>query len=126
LLSALAPQELAKGIALGDTTILGRADGVGPKLAARLVTELKDKVPDQMLKTAAPRQVVRADIATEISGAGVDEQSVDHDAISALVNLGYGRTEAFAVVMRVREDGQEINVGNLISRALKELSRGAA
>ena len=81
VLSALAPRDLEKALALGDKAAIGRAQGVGPKLATRIVTELKDKAPAMMLRGGAEPGEVHA--ATAPKGA-------EADAVAALVKLGYG------------------------------------
>jgi Holliday junction DNA helicase RuvA len=108
ILSTLEPQALADAISAADRASLTRAPGVGPKLAARVIAELKDKVG------AAP--VARPAFAAAGRGAG-------EDAISALVNLGYRRGEAFGAVNHALQRlGPEAPVEALITAGLKELS----
>src|ERR1700735_5403630 len=90
ILSAVSPDELAQVIAAQDKAALTQADGVGPKLALRLVTELKDKVPSFMASPA------RLQAVKDSSAAPTN--SLATDAVSALVNLGYRRAEAFGAV----------------------------
>lgn len=117
LLSALAPAELARAIAAGDRAMITRADGVGPKLANRLASELKDKVA--ALGAAYP---VAAG-ARPAAGAAAISGAVG-DAVSALVNLGYRRPEALAAIDRVAERlGPEARTEALIAAGLKELAR---
>ncbi len=116
LLSALPLDDLARAIATGDRAMLTRADGVGPKLAARLANELKDKV---------------ASIA--IGGIPVDGQAIPvaaagggaaSDAVSALVNLGYRRAEAeTAIGKAVAKVGEAASVEGMLAAALRELAR---
>lgn len=116
ILSALAPDELFRAIASGDKTTLNRCDGVGPKLAVRLITELKDKVGGIALGPVA--SAAPADAPTEGANGPVA------DALSALVNLGYKRADAFgAVTTAARNLGDKANVQQLIPAALKELAR---
>ncbi|MFO0995480.1 MAG: Holliday junction branch migration protein RuvA [Alphaproteobacteria bacterium] len=111
LLSTLAPDEIARAVAAQDKTLLTRADGVGPKLAARLVNELKDKVGEIAADAGLPR-------GTRPVAGGAST-----DAISALVNLGYGRTEAFGAVSHASERlGAEASVEALVRAGLKELA----
>ena len=115
MLSVLSPDQLTTAIAAQDKTALCRADGVGPKLGQRIVTELKDKVgavlPDPIMRPTATNNAAPA-------ASGLRE-----DAVSALVNLGYGRSEAFSTVSRLlAEDGGEIKLSDLIRRSLKELA----
>jgi Holliday junction DNA helicase RuvA len=113
ILSVLSPQELIQAIAAQDKSQLTRASGVGPKLAARIVAELKDKAGGLALGPAAAA-------AASNSGAGLGGDS--EDAVSALVNLGYGRSEAFgAVVLASRRLGETAPLEALVKEGLKEL-----
>lgn len=116
ILSALPPDELFRAIAAGDKATLNRCDGVGPKLAVRLITELKDKVGGIALGPVA--NAAPADAAADSANGPVA------DALSALVNLGYKRADAFgAVTTAARALGDKANVQQLIPAALKELAR---
>jgi Holliday junction DNA helicase RuvA len=113
ILSALAPSEIATAIAAQDRTSLSRAQGVGPKLAARLLTELKDKASAIAFPGAA----------LNVKTGEAQPASVNEDAVSALVNLGYKRAEAFGAVARAAQRiGKDGNVETLIRAGLKELS----
>jgi Holliday junction DNA helicase RuvA len=115
ILSILAPGDLANAIALQDKAMISRAPGVGPKLAARIVAELKDKAPAFGTVDAA---------AAKLAGDG-DENAPGavRDAISALVNLGYGRPQAAAAIAAsVKALGDGAEAGALIRRGLKELA----
>jgi Holliday junction DNA helicase RuvA len=116
ILSVLSPDQMAQAVAAQDKTPFARASGVGPKLAARLVTELKDKV-GAIGVTPLP-----AAKAAKSNGKGTDTDVVD-DAVSALVNLGYGRADAFAAVSRamVAPDPPG-SLDGIIKSGLKELS----
>ena len=115
LLSAVSPDGLALAILAQDKATVARADGVGPRLAARIVNELRDKVGG--LATSAPLPSVGA-------GATVAEQGAAADAVSALVNLGYRRAEAFgAVAAAAQRLGSGAEAGALIRAGLKKLSR---
>lgn len=121
ILSACPPEKLPLAIAAQDKASLTQADGVGPKLALRILTELKDKAANLSLNTgAAPAAapVKYAALSDKDSEAG---SSIDTDAVSALINLGYGRSDAYAAVMRVREQAND-NLQTLIRLALKDLS----
>jgi holliday junction DNA helicase RuvA len=116
LLSVLEPDKLGQAIAAQDRTALVQADGVGPKLANRLISELKDKVAD-LYMGGGPVAAGPAGAVT--SGAA----GVTNDAVSALVNLGYRRAEAFtAVAAAVQKAGPDAKVEQLIMMGLKELS----
>jgi Holliday junction DNA helicase RuvA len=120
LLSVLDPASLARAIAAQDRAALTRADGVGPRLAQRILAELKDKaVLDAGLAgIAAP---AAAEAAGPVGKAAV---SVPDDAVSALVNLGYGRSEAFgAVASAVGRLGTDAALDAVIRQGLKELAR---
>lgn len=119
ILSSLSPDELFRAIASADKTTLNRCDGVGPKLAARLVTELKDKVGGIALGPVAMAGGGTAEAAAATEGTGAVA-----DALSALVNLGYRRADAFgAVTAAARALGSEANVQALIRAGLKELAQ---
>ena len=116
ILSTLAPDEIARAIAAQDRATLSRPAGVGPKLAARLATELKDK--------AAAFGIAPAASAGEASAPVASSGSVNEDAVSALVNLGYKRVEAFGAVARATQRlGTDAKIDAVIRAALQELSR---
>jgi len=113
LLSAFTPNELTQAIAAQDKTFLSKASGVGPKLAVRLVTELKDKVGTFV----AEAPVVKG---PRVKGLGARED-VKNDAISALTNLGIARMDAFLAVNKVANDDKKLE--QVITDALKEVGR---
>jgi Holliday junction DNA helicase RuvA len=116
ILSTLSPDEIARAIAAGDKSSLSRPAGVGPKLAARLATELKDKAAAFGVAPAPTR-------ASEAAGAAAGG-SVNEDAVSALVNLGYRRVEAFGAVARVTQRlGAGAQLDAVIRAGLQELAR---
>lgn len=113
VLSALSSRELERAIALGDKTVVGRAQGVGPKLATRIVTELKDKAPSMMLRghgeeTAIPTLAPRGPEA---------------DAVAALVKLGYSQSQAAEAVARAVRDLGEAPADVLIRESLRAMAR---
>jgi Holliday junction DNA helicase RuvA len=117
ILSTLSPDEIARAIAAGDKASLSRPAGVGPKLAARLATELKDKAA---AFGVAPVSHSAADTGAVVSPSG----SVNEDAVSALVNLGYRRVEAFGAVARVSQRlGEGAALDAVIRAGLQELAR---
>jgi Holliday junction DNA helicase RuvA len=123
ILSTLSPDQLVEAIIAQDKAQLSRADGVGPRLAARLLTELKEII----LTVAGGLHIVSADrqtpAAAPVAGAA-EPDGVTADAISALVNLGYGRAEAFGAVSRVRRaPGEGGSLEALIPAALRELGQ---
>ena len=124
ILSACTSDQMAMAIGAQDKTIFTHADGVGPKLATRIITELKDKVPEGMMGpiSLTPSKPTKQKGKDEIKNISV---SVDGDVLSALVNLGYGRAEAFSALMRVKSDAPDVqDVGTLIRLTLAELGRG--
>jgi holliday junction DNA helicase RuvA len=119
ILSTLSPDALAQAIAAGDRAALTQASGVGPKLATRILTELKDKVAGLAGGLAGTAMTAEAQGAT----ANEESQGASADAVSALVNLGYGRSEAFAAVARaMRARGADAGVEILIREGLLELA----
>jgi len=117
ILSTLRPADLATAIAMRDKAMITRAPGVGPKVAERIVTELKDKSP---ALAAVDPAVVR------LVGAVEDKRTPGPvtDAVSALVNLGYGQPEAMTAVASVfRAAGDGADAARLIRLGLKELAR---
>ena len=117
ILSTLRPADLASAIALRDKAMVARSPGVGPKVAERVVTELKDKAPKYADVDPA---VVR------LAGA-VDERRAPQpvaDAVSALINLGYGQPQAAAAVAAAaRAAGEGADTKSLIRLGLRELAR---
>lgn len=114
ILGLLSPDELALAIAARDKASLTRVSGVGPKLAERMLTELKDKAPAGEMPVAA--------LGGAVSAGGGGGRSVA-DAVSALVNLGYRQSDAFNVVSGIAlRLGDEATLENLIQTGLKELS----
>ena len=121
ILGVLDPDQLTRAIASQDKTALVRADGVGPKVAARNLNELKDKVGNLALGPAA---TAGAPAGKGAPAAVPGASPALADAVSALVNLGYGRSEAFgAVVAAGRVLGDDAGVSDLIRQGLKELSQ---
>jgi Holliday junction DNA helicase RuvA len=99
-----------------DKAALTRAQGVGGKVAERIVTELKDKAP---ALAAVDPAIVR------LTGA-LDERSAPQplrDAVSALVNLGYGQPQAAAAVAAAAREAGDADTARLIRLGLKELAR---
>lgn len=117
VLSTLPPAEIANAIALRDKAAITRTPGVGPKVAERILAELKDKAP--AFASVDPAVV-------QLSGA-IDDNSAPRavaDAISALVNLGYGGPQAAgAIAAASRTAGEGAETAQLIRLGLKELSK---
>ena len=116
VLSTLSPRALSRALALGDKAMIGRSPGVGPKLALRIATELKDKVPSMMVhgeEEGAVAALVRA------------PRGPEGDAVSALVHLGYAEVRAAEAVARAAQAlGEHSETGALIREALKGMARG--
>ncbi len=119
ILSTVEPEELMQALASADSGVVSRSPGVGPKLAKRIVSELKDKVGSM-----AAEALVKG-VGLEVSGAIVNSVSSNAiaEATSALVNLGYGPSEAMTAISRVSvELGDEVGVESLIRDGLRELA----
>jgi len=123
ILSVLSPQDLIQAIAAQDKAQLTRAGGVGPKLASRILVELKDKAGNLALGPAAAAVPPNGTGGGLGGGLGDGLGRAAEDAVSALVNLGYGRSESFgAVVQASRALGDGAPLEALITAGLKELS----
>ncbi|MDJ1158248.1 Holliday junction branch migration protein RuvA [Chelatococcus sp. SYSU_G07232] len=117
ILSALEPAELASAVGMGDKAAIARAPGVGPKLAARLVAELRDKAP--VFGTVDPAVIRLSDAVADRNAP----QPVA-DAVSALVNLGYAQPQASAAIAAaLKHAGDEAPAPTLIRLGLRELAR---
>lgn len=117
VLSTLTPGELANAIALQDKTAVSRAPGVGPKVAVRILTELRNKAP-----AFAGEATGAIGLKQEI-GEGAASAPVT-DAVSALTNLGYSRDQAAnAIAAALKNGGEGADSARLIRLGLKELSR---
>jgi Holliday junction DNA helicase RuvA len=108
ILSVLAPDELSRAVSQGDKAMIGRANGVGPKLAARIANELQGKLGVAGLTGAAPAP--RAGAAA--------------DALSALANLGFKPAEAGAAVNAAQDElGADANLDALVRLALRKAAK---
>jgi Holliday junction DNA helicase RuvA len=108
ILSVLSPDELARAVAQGDKAMIGRANGVGPKLAARIANELQGKLGVSGIGGAAP----------------VPRGSAASDALSALANLGFKPAEASAAVNAAQDDlGPDATLDALVRLALKKAAK---
>ncbi len=133
ILSALTPLQLAQAISAQDKASFTRANGVGPKLAARIVTELKDKIvtiPVAATTSAADiEKELNMDANQEVNAyedslVAMENNTADsEDAISALVNLGYQRMEAYRAVNKVQSENPNADVSELIRLSLKEFAK---
>jgi Holliday junction DNA helicase RuvA len=110
----LSPRDLERALALGDKPAIGRAQGVGPKLALRIVTELKDKAPSMMLRGHAGDAAMTA----------LAPRGPEADAVAALVKLGYSQSTAAEAVARTTRDlGEDAALDALIREALRAMGR---
>jgi len=119
LLSALDPEALSNAIVAGDITALSRAQGVGRRLAQRIAGELKDAVAGVAFPSPRPVEAGVTDGAVAVSGSAESFE----DAVSALVNLGYGRAEAYtAIAAAAKKRDETLDLSTLIRAGLKELA----
>lgn len=113
VLSTLSPRDLERALALSDKAAIGRAPGVGPKLALRIATELKDKAPAMMLRG-------HSEDGTREATA---PKGPEADAVAALTGLGYSPTHASEVVARISRDMGEMPVEVLIRESLRHMAK---
>lgn len=116
ILSALSVQEIQMAVLSGDSKAFTRVSGIGPKLAVRLVTELKGK----LTSLGANEEMPVLDGGTSAANTGSHTAA---DALSALANLGYSRTEAGMVISRILRDSPDVSTGELIRLSLKEIGK---
>ncbi len=115
ILSVLSTEDLTQALARQDHAMVARAQGVGPKLAKRIVSELKDKAPAGAIKIGVPA-VPASDGTVKPAASPV------HDAVSALTNLGYGENDALrAVDLAAADLGEGADVEALIRTGLRNL-----
>lgn len=117
ILSTLSTRDLASAIAMQDKAMIARTPGVGPKMAVRIVTELRDKASSLSLGDAGPTGLGGDAMPGEVSGPAAD-------AVSALVNLGYQQAHAgIAVAIGMQALGEDATTEALIRIGLKELAQ---
>ena len=110
VLSAMPARQVATAIAANDAKAISAANGIGAKTAARIIAELKDKVTRAGLA-----------FALEQTPSGRGMYSLAEDAVSALANMGYTRTQSFEAVMKITSSEPDAALDGLIKSALKEL-----
>ncbi len=129
ILSVLNPLQLAQAVSAQDKNSFTRASGVGPKLAARIVTELKDKIVTVPVSDMA--KDINMDMTPQdqvnnyedvLTAQAADPDKIE-DAISALVNLGYQRLEAYKAVNQAALQAPDADMAELIKLALKEFAK---
>ncbi len=117
ILTVLTPDELAQAILAGDKAMVARADGIGPKLALRIVNELAQKTGS----LAGAGMAATSDASTSTDTQTAAQNMVMQDALSALVNLGYSRTEAFTALQTAQKQDTDGDISALIAAALKQM-----
>jgi Holliday junction DNA helicase RuvA len=129
ILGTLGPEGVGRAIAIGDWAAVKAAPGVGPKIAQRVVNELRDKAPAVMAMGGgeAPAGLVEADVgdvgvAVKPRPAAAPRSSAQAEALSALTNLGYGPSEAASAVARAAGEDAEAGTPALIRAALRLLA----
>lgn len=118
IMDALSPSEIMDALALGDAATITRAKGVGKKLAERIVGELSGKPPPMGRFGAFRTSDLQAPSAADVAPAS----GARSEAISALVNLGYGQSDAARAVAAAARDTPDADTSALIRAGLKELS----
>jgi len=116
ILSVLDPNALTEAIVAGDKAMVARADGVGPKIAKRVVNELSEKIGKI---PGLGGLAMGANLGSAVPDSA--DTAIQQDALSALVNLGYGRSEAHSAVIRAQRAGADASVSSLIAAALREM-----
>ena len=132
ILSVLTVEELILAISSGDKAMISRAEGVGSKVAGRVATELLEKVSNlNLIKIDQNINITESsheNLSLENETTLVDTQVVE-DTISALVNLGYTRSEVFSIVMKIKKEftlnqkSKDFTVSNIIPLVLRDLSQ---
>ena len=117
ILSVLSPADLSGAIMVGDKAMVARADGVGPKIAQRVVNELAEKIG----RFPSLGDGLTINTSSAMGGDDSPVASAMGDALSALINLGYGRSEAHAALLRVQQAGDADDLSGLIAAALREI-----
>ena len=124
ILGTLGTDGISRAIALGDAATVRRAPGVGPKLATRIVNELKSKAP-AMMASAAPAPAgptPEGEDTPLVMPTAEADATATADALSALTNLGYQPMEAADAVARAASEAPDADAGALIKAALKALA----
>ena len=116
ILSVLTPDSLKQAILSSDKAMVSRADGVGPKLAQRIVNELSEKVAKLSTSIANAENMI---VPPTVSG----QSTISQDAVSALVNLGYSQSEAWTAVQKASAKSDIDELGHLLNLALKEVGQ---
>lgn len=132
ILSVLSPAQLSQAVSAQDKSSFLRANGVGPKLAARLVTELKDKIVTIPVEYMSGAELSDIDEKPSQPSKEIKETPIDNDdeiyqktedVTSALTNLGYQRTDAYRVASEICLKNPTADLGTLIRLSLKEFNQ---
>lgn len=138
ILSALSPAQLSQAVAAQDKSSFLRASGIGPKLAARLITELKDKIVtipieymgNSDIDTSMPQDTQEETPTTKKAAKKVPLEDTENetynnteDVTSALTNLGYQKIDAYRVATEICLNNPKADLGTLIRLALKEFNQ---
>ncbi|MBA4249564.1 MAG: Holliday junction branch migration protein RuvA [Candidatus Puniceispirillum sp.] len=118
ILSSLTPDQIYNIIMSGDKNSLVKADGVGPKLAGRLILELKEKLPYPDSNSDTGIGVIQ-----ESSLISSENNSMNNDAVMALQGLGYSKSDAFRVVQQVNSKHQNIELSQMLKLCLQKLNK---
>jgi len=116
ILSALSIEDLAKALISSDVKTFSQISGIGPKLASRLTTELKD----------SPKKLgiaISSDFSAPLNSSKISSNQIASDALSALENLGYKKHDCLRVINFLIEENPKITLENLITSSLRELSK---
>lgn len=133
ILSTLNVDEIILAISSGDKAMISRADGIGPKVAGRITTELVEKISNfnnSILNNPFGKKLsntTKENLSLNKNNDFIDLSVEVEDTISALVNLGYSRSEVFSVVMKIKNDtsldiNKDFTVSSIVPIALKKLS----
>jgi Holliday junction DNA helicase RuvA len=116
ILSALTIEELAKALTVGDLKSFNNISGIGPKMASRLTTELKESAKKLGVN-------VSLDFNENLSTQSFSSNQIIGDAVSALENLGYKKHDCLKIINYVFSQDEKITLENLITQSLRELSK---
>ena len=116
ILSALTIEELAKALTVGDIKSFNNISGIGPKMASRLTTELKESAKKLGIN-------VSLDFNENLNNQNFSSNQIISDAVSALENLGYKKHDCLKIINYVFTQDEKITLENLITQSLRELSK---